>query len=161
MVTKELTAKYWLRNSFFIGPISWLKWFFFHGFTAAFHVACHPQLIISYYNVNSVYSVAMKLGGAFREVVIVVWNSIVDASSKLESAVDLVRFYGISTLVSYLMPNPLYTYILHKFYLVWFGMVWFYGISTNIGYLMLNPLYTYMIDIYNSHGLGFKAFQPL
>ena len=25
----------------------------------------------------------------------------------------LVGFYGISTIVGYLMPNPLYTYILH------------------------------------------------
>ena len=25
----------------------------------------------------------------------------------------LVRFYGISTIVGYLMPNPLYTYILN------------------------------------------------
>ena len=26
--------------------------------------------------------------------------------------VDLVGFYGISTIVGYLMPNPVYTYIL-------------------------------------------------
>ena len=26
----------------------------------------------------------------------------------------LVGFYGISTIVGYLMPNPLYTYILNK-----------------------------------------------
>ena len=31
----------------------------------------------------------------------------------------LVGFYGISTLVGNLIPNPLYTYILNKYDLVW------------------------------------------
>ena len=31
----------------------------------------------------------------------------------------LVSFYGISTNVGYLMPNPLYTYILNMYDLVW------------------------------------------
>ena len=31
----------------------------------------------------------------------------------------LVGFYGISTIVGYLMPNPLYTYILNVYNLVW------------------------------------------
>ena len=35
---------------------------------------------------------------------------------------SLVGFYGISTIVGYLMPNPIYTYILNK-YMVWFGWV--------------------------------------
>ena len=47
----------------------------------------------------------------------------------------LVGFYGISTIVGYLMPNPLYTYILNIY-----DLVGFYGISTIIGYLMPNPL---------------------
>ena len=34
----------------------------------------------------------------------------------------LVGFYGISTIVGYLMPNPLYTYILN-IYMIWFGWV--------------------------------------
>ena len=33
----------------------------------------------------------------------------------------LVVFYGISTLVGYLMPNPVYTYILK--YMIWYGWV--------------------------------------
>ena len=56
----------------------------------------------------------------------------------------LVWFYGISTIVGYLMPNPLYTYILNIYDLVWLG---FNGISTIVGYLMLNPLYTYILNI--------------
>ena len=32
-----------------------------------------------------------------------------------------VGFYGISTIVGYLIPNPLYTYILNILDLVWFG----------------------------------------
>ena len=73
----------------------------------------------------------------------------------------LVVFYGISTIVGYLMPNPLYTYIINILDLVWlglwhinhcrlfnaksslyiyikyigFGLVVFYGISTIVGYL--------------------------
>ena len=48
-----------------------------------------------------------------------------------------VWFYGISTIVGYLMPNPLYTYIYNIY-----DLVGFYGISTIVGYLMPNPLYT-------------------
>ena len=35
----------------------------------------------------------------------------------------LVQFYGISTIVGYLMPNLLYTYILNIYELVWFGLI--------------------------------------
>ena len=35
----------------------------------------------------------------------------------------LVWFYGISTIVGYLMPNPLYTYMLNIYDLVWFGLM--------------------------------------
>ena len=35
----------------------------------------------------------------------------------------LVWFYGISTIVGYLMPNPLYTYIQNIYDLVWFGFM--------------------------------------
>ena len=101
----------------------------------------------------------------------------------------LVGFYGISTIVGYLIPNPLYTYILDILDLVWFGLVlWhinhcrlfnaksslyiyiryigfglvgFYGISTIVGYLMPNPLYTYILDILDLVWLGFMAYQPL
>ena len=34
-----------------------------------------------------------------------------------------VGFYGISTLVGYLMPKPLYTYILNIYNLVWLGFM--------------------------------------
>ena len=56
----------------------------------------------------------------------------------------LVRFYGISTIIGYSMPNPLNTYIVNMY-----DLVWFYGISTIIGYLMPNPLYTYLVKIYD------------
>ena len=35
----------------------------------------------------------------------------------------LVGFYGISTIVGYLIPNPLYTYILNIYDLVWLGFM--------------------------------------
>ena len=59
-------------------------------------------------------------------------------------AIDLifVWFYGISTNEGYLMPNPLYTYILNIYDL-------FYGISTSVCFLMPNPLYTYILNIYD------------
>ena len=52
------------------------------------------------------------------------------------------------------MTNPLYTYILNIYDLVWFG---FFGISTIVGYLMPNHLYTYILNIYDLVGLGFMA----
>ena len=57
------------------------------------------------------------------------------------------------------MPNPLYTYILNIYDLVWLG--WVYGISTIVGYSMPNPLYTYTLNIYDLIWLGFMAYQPL
>ena len=35
----------------------------------------------------------------------------------------LVWFYGISAIVGYLMPNPLYSYILNIYDLVWLGFM--------------------------------------
>ena len=102
----------------------------------------------------------------------------------------LVWFYGISTIVGYLMPNLLYIYIYIYIYIydlvwyslwhinhcrlsnaksslyiyikyIWFGLVWFYGISTIVGYLMPNPLYTYILNIYDLVWYDFMAYQPL
>ena len=36
---------------------------------------------------------------------------------------NLVGFYGVSTIVSFLMPNPVYTYILNLYNLVWLGFI--------------------------------------
>ena len=71
------------------------------------------------------------------------------------------------------MPNPLYTYILNIYDLVWLGfmayqplwvinaksslyikyiefdLVGFYGISTIVGNLMSSLLYTYILDIHS------------
>ena len=35
----------------------------------------------------------------------------------------LVVFYGTSILIGYLMPNPVYTYILNIYYLGWLGFM--------------------------------------
>ena len=43
----------------------------------------------------------------------------------------LVGFYGISTIVSYLMPNPFYTYI-YKI-----SMIWFYWVLWHINHCRL------------------------
>ena len=48
-------------------------------------------------------------------------------------------FIDISTTVGYSMPNPLYSYILNTYDLVWFD-----GISTIVHYSMPNFLYIYM-----------------
>ena len=47
---------------------------------------------------------------------------------------DLVGLYNISTIVGYLMPDPLYTYVFNIYDLIWLG------ISTILGYLMPNPI---------------------
>ena len=55
-----------------------------------------------------------------------IWLSSVNGKSVFEDnsyLVGLVGFYGISTIVGYLMPNPLYTYILDIYNLVWFGFM--------------------------------------
>ena len=45
---------------------------------------------------------------------------------------DLVGFTGISTIVGYLMANPLYTYVLNIYDLVWFGLVLWYINQCNL-----------------------------
>ena len=45
------------------------------------------------------------------------WNTLLSLIS------SLVGFYGISTIVGYLMPNPIYTYILNKKALIGFGFI--------------------------------------
>ena len=69
---------------------------------------------------------------------------------------DLVGFYGISTIVGYLMQNPVFTSILNIY-----DLVGFYGISTIVGYLIPNPVHTSTLNIYNLVWLGFMAYQPL
>ena len=39
------------------------------------------------------------------------------------SRFGLIGFYGISTIVGYLIPNPLYTSILDLYDLVWLGFM--------------------------------------
>ena len=51
----------------------------------------------------------------------------------------LVGFDGISNIVGYFMPKPVYTYILKIYDLVGFD-----GISNIVGYLMLISVYTYI-----------------
>ena len=68
----------------------------------------------------------------------------------------MVWFYGISTVVGDLMPNPLYTNILNIY-----DLVWFYGITTVVGYLIPNPLYTNILNIYDLFCLDFMASQLL
>ena len=48
----------------------------------------------------------------------------------------LVGFYGVSTFVGYLIPNPIYTCILNIYDLVWLG----FKAHQIVGYLIPNPL---------------------
>ena len=91
----------------------------------------------------------------------------------------MVGFYGISTIVGYLMPNPLFTYIFNicglvllgfigdikhcwlfkaipslciKIKYIWFGLVGIFCITTIVGYLIPNPLSTYILIIYGLVG---------
>ena len=56
----------------------------------------------------------------------------------------LAGFYGISTNIRYLMPNPLYTHILNIYDLVWFGFMAYQAI---VGYLMPILVYSDILDI--------------
>ena len=40
-------------------------------------------------------------------------------TNKYNQGIGLVGFYGISTLVGYLMPNPVHTYMFNKYDLAW------------------------------------------
>ena len=51
----------------------------------------------------------------------------------------LVWFYGLSTTVGHLMPNPIYRYISNIY-----DLFWLYGISTIVDHLMPTPFNTYM-----------------
>ena len=44
-------------------------------------------------------------------------------SHEITEGLDLVGFYGISTIVGYLMPNPLYSYISNIYDLVGLGFM--------------------------------------
>ena len=52
------------------------------------------------------------------------------------------RFYGIPIILSYLMPNSVYTYTKY----IGFGLFGFNGISIIVDYLMPNPFYTYILN---------------
>ena len=68
-------------------------------------------------------------------------------------------FYGISTIVGYLMPNIFYIYIKY----IGFGLVGFYDISTIVDYLLPNPIYVLYIRYisFGLVGLGLMAYQLL
>ena len=88
-----------------------------------------------------------------------------------ETSYHWLGFNGISTIIGYLMPDPLYTYYIWfglvelwhinhcklfnaksclYIYIeyIWFSLVGFYGISTIVGYFMPNTPYTCDIYIY-------------
>ena len=69
---------------------------------------------------------------------------------------SLVGFNSISTVVGYLMPNPLYTYILDIYDLIWFGLV-LWHINHYRLFNAKSSLYIYIKDIW----FGFMAYQPL
>ena len=41
----------------------------------------------------------------------------------VKAKLSLLWFYDVSIIVSYLMPNPLYTYVLDIYDLVWLGFM--------------------------------------
>ena len=84
----------------------------------------------------------------------VIWHRCLD--------LDLVWFgsMAISTIIGYLMLNPLYANLVNMYD----GYVGFYGISTMVCYLMPNPVYTYYTYILNIKDLVWfvsMAYQPL
>ena len=88
-----------------------------------------------------------------------------------------VGFYGISTIVGYLMPNPLYTYIIIIIIIIIMsccqpGYPWS-SLATSpyhssppaglLGYILcphIDIYYRYILDIYDLVWLGFMALKP-
>ena len=62
----------------------------------------------------------------------------------------LVDFHGISTIVGYLMPNPLYTYI-SNIYMIWKPILLI--TSLNKPELYLHSVKWLQVSLYNSHNL--------
>ena len=58
-------------------------------------------------------------------------------------------FYGISTIVCFLMPNLFFFVQIYQIYMIWFGLVWFHSISTIAGCQIL--LYVYIKYIISTH----------
>ena len=56
-------------------------------------------------------------------ILVIFQNIILPDNHKKVKLLGLVWFYDISTIVGYLMPNPLCTYISNIYDLVWFGLV--------------------------------------
>ena len=68
---------------------------------------------------------------------------------------SLVGFYGISTIVGYLMLNPLYTYILNIYDLVWLDFMAYQPLE------VIAKSFLDILNIYDLVWLGFLAYQPL
>ena len=79
----------------------------------------------------------------------------------------LVRFNGMSTTVGYLMPNPLYLYILNIYDLVWSGFMAYQPLSVTLRQILFIHIYqTYMIWFgwvlwYTNHCRFFNAKSSL
>ena len=72
----------------------------------------------------------------------------------------LVGFYGISTIVGYLMPNPLYTYILNIYNLVWFGWVLWYINHCRL-FNAKSSLYIYVVPSISFQTFFVQAFRSV
>ena len=72
-----------------------------------------------------------------------------------------VGFYGISTIICYLMPNPIYTYILNIYGLDWLGWVlWHinhYRLFKAKSYLFIHIKYIW----FGLVGLGWVGFYGI
>ena len=87
------------------------------------------SIIVGYLMPNSLYIYILKI---YDLVGWVLWHinhcRLFNAKSSLYIYIKyiwfgLVGFYGISTIVGYLMPNHHYTYILNIYNLIWFGFM--------------------------------------
>ena len=77
----------------------------------------------------------------------------------------LVGFYGISTIVGYLIPNLLYTYILNIYDLVWFGFMayqpfWVIWCQSSLHTHTHTHIYIY-IYIYKIWLIGFYGISTI
>ena len=71
-------------------------------------------------------------------------NVFIFPNSSSSLIVMRIRSYGVTNNVGYSISNPVYSYILNIYDLVWRG----YGISTIVGYLMPTPVYTHILNMH-------------
>ena len=121
----------------------WVGWFLFCFFVFCFVFFTYQSLLVVSCQIFFKYSLNLKYTG-------------------------FVGFYGISTMVGYLLLDLHYTHThththihIYIYIYIWFDLVGVYSISTILSHLKPNALYTFTSNIHDLVGFGFMPYQLL